>query len=303
MLAYFDGYNDPEQVRAFVTSFFKVRNPERDHLFILHHEEANNEVVAYLKTWPLEMLQMPHVTGHAYIDRFELFAQASSSWDKDGLFMACDIRDVVFQSNPFDALSMRLKSGVNAVFVNEAIDHREMWNGAMMQMAFPSEWKKMAKARVYNCGVLGGRQMFFMAICRTIFKMCARLPNLMENYGTATLIPDQAAYSMFINQTRAKVDGVTTSNADNFVCTMAVIHYELPHFWFKDGKICNHHGKEYAIVHQYDRFTPKLTYEEGNFKLEGFTGDVKLELRQAMESQMKTRYYWDEQGKKAEVNS
>lgn len=272
MLASFSGYKDVDKVRNFVESFQRYRSRE-DHLMIMTTEDEDNPVRQWLSQfYDIEVLQVPHYSGHPYYDRFKWFQEATVAWDSEELVMACDIRDVVFQDNPFKAVKDRLK--YDMIFVSENIDFREDWNGTMLKRAFPEWFDTMRMKPVYNCGVMMGKSKAFSDTCKEIFLMCQRAPewDVMINGESCWLVHDQAAYSILVNESKLKYKGTVTSNMQSLVFTAAPAGHDIKKAYVVGGKFCNNLGLPYAIVHQYDRLKEVVSYEEHQFML----GEDKL---------------------------
>ena len=291
MMAAYTGYKTKDKVENFVESFLKFKKAN-DHLVIIS-DENESEIDDYLKERQVETIKLPVYTGHPYNDRFLWFEQAAAAWHDDALVMACDIRDVVFQANPFDELQKRLK--YDMIYVSENIDFREWWNGHMMKAAFPENMEKMLMRPVYNCGVMMGKARTF---CKLMKMMNSTLQysnedGLVVDGKECMVIGDQAAYSLLINYEWPKTHGTVTSNIDDFVFTAAVAPYDIERIIIQDGKVCNDKGQPYTIVHQYDRLKEILNYEDGVFTLgpdkvtEGF-------LNTKVEGQEETRFFHKE---------
>jgi hypothetical protein len=81
------------------------------------------------------------------------------------------------------------------------------------------------------------------------------------------LVPDQAAYSILVNLGSWKAKGTVTSNTEGLVFTAATAPFDIKRAVVRDGFLCNHLGQRYTIVHQYDRLSEILNYDDGVFSL------------------------------------
>jgi len=287
MMAAYSGYKTVDKVQNFVESFLRFKG-DHDHLFIMS-DQSETEIDDYLKEKGVEHLKLPEYTSHPYNDRFIWFSQALEAWDEDGIVMSCDIRDVVFQGNPFNEVIKRMR--YDMLYVSENIDFREQWNGIMLKYGFPHLFEKMLMRPVYNCGVMAGKA----GAAKQMYKELFDLANSASSYAKfkdqeILLVPDQAAYSILVNLGSWKSKGTVTSNIEGLVFTAATAPFDIKRAVVRDGFLCNHLGQRYTIVHQYDRLSEILNYDDGVFSL----GPEKLTdgLLNLESDEKELRYYF-----------
>jgi hypothetical protein len=162
--------------------------------------------------------------------------------------LCVDIRDVVFQYNPFDWLKVHRKKSI--VACDEGICHDEEWNRFMLKQAFGHHAPDLP---VLNCGVIGGSPAEVSDICHSIYKMTVSLPKSAKHDGQDVMVvADQAAYSLLLKEKPVQKVG----NDKNWCLTMGMVAASMDvaeNLTVKHGQFLNPEGEVYAIVHQYDR--------------------------------------------------
>lgn len=167
-----------------------------------------------------------------------------------------DIRDVIFQKDPSNFKWV----GSDIFYPSECISFgNEPWNKNNLIQAFPEFYtEKINDWTVYNVGTVIG---FYKAM-----KLLSKMIYIMGNGRT---IPnDQAAFNIIANEVwRPQLN----TGVDNmgWACQCGVVldpekSHLLPYVHekefiptIKDGKVLNHYGQPYFLVHQYDR-NPEL---------------------------------------------
>jgi hypothetical protein len=106
-----------------------------------------------------------------------------------------DVRDVVFQSDPFVALRRFAATHPNFGFIasSESMRYRdEPWgNRNLMETFTPPVYEKYKDREMYNVGVLGGTRQAIQELAQTIFEMA---------HGRRIQIVDQSVFNFLINQ-------------------------------------------------------------------------------------------------------
>ena len=190
--------------------------------------------------------------------------------------LTTDVKDVVFQNNPFNWIR-DYDNGKNALLVgSENIRYEdEPWGRNNMQIAFGKMmYEEVAKKPIYCAGVIGGTRKTFSDLCLNIFLLCRGCPSTVPGGGG----PDQAALNLLLATTYSWATKLSV--LDGFVChagtTIDAIEAgsgEIGEQCLFDpskldgyrrslihngpsllnGQVSTAFGVPYSIVHQYDR--------------------------------------------------
>lgn len=243
VISAFSGYDDVAKVSDIVHSWNAVKK-EGDEFIVA---TAGEKTVCH------EFLQDQGVTlrwmntqGHPYHHRFAWYETLIQEQKENLSQVICvDIRDVVFQYNPFDWLKHHRKKAI--VACDEGICHDEYWNGFMLKKAFDTVETDLP---VLNCGVIAGSPYEVSDICHAIVKMTSNVPkSAMHNNQEVVVVADQAAYSLLLKDKNEQKVG----NEVNWCLTMGTAVETLPMITVDEGQFKTPKGDVYAIVHQYDR--------------------------------------------------
>jgi len=250
LISAFTGYDDVAKVSDIVHSWNAVKK-EGDEFIVATHGETN-VCHEYLEDRGVKLVFMKKAPKHPYHTRFWWFEHIINTHGQGASNVLCvDIRDVVFQYNPFDWLKFHRNKGL--VVCDEGIYHDEEWNGFMLKKAFPKHSKNPETLPVLNCGVIGGSPQSVAKICSRIGKMTDGLPFSTEYDGKEVmLVADQAAYGVMLKDRKEQV----VDNRSNWCLTMGMVAASLDvgdTLAVKDGQFLNPKGEAYAVVHQYDR--------------------------------------------------
>lgn len=188
-----------------------------------------------------------------------------------------DVRDVLFQGNPvlnpFEYVPDLMVGSENITYELEA------WNKNNMLLSFGQDLFEIMKKRIVNCaGVIAGNRQSLSSLFFNLYLICKSLPYHVEGGGG----PDQAALNLLLTQypydeqvgvyngdndwvchagttNHAIFDGVRENHMSYFFKNSPELYEELSHIpgrkspILKDGLVCNHEGRPYKILHQYDR--------------------------------------------------
>lgn len=147
-----------------------------------------------------------------------------------------DVRDVYFNSNPFDSIP---STSILATS-EEIIYEDEEWNKNHIHYNLGIIGLEILLNKpVYNVGVFGGGYKLIKEICADIYLMSV------GKYKVA----DQTSYNYLI-QTKYKKDTIFTDLKDNLAVHLHVINAGLVKFNLNNLS-------NYSIIHQYDRI-PEL---------------------------------------------
>jgi len=282
VIAGYSGYTTIDKVYNFVESFNAVKLP-CDDLLICYSGERT-EINDYLDNagcnYQIQQINVQEVSNSPYVHRFSWFADNIDSKKYEKVVCA-DIRDVVFQSNPFTWMFSNQKKGL--IVCDEGFCHKEeSWNKMTLQGAFPKEAHSMSDKNVFNVGVIGGDAVDVKWICKEVFKKCSEVKHRSHLYEGKYIdvVPDQVAYSILINTICDQRISQWCDNNDTWCLTLASVSLSTLMYNGVGGKICNPKGKEYCMIHQYDRHIDmglKYLPKQNEFT---FDGDLffKIEL-------------------------
>lgn len=157
------------------------------------------------------------------------------------------MRDVVFQSNPFEWLSQNL-CNKKLVSGSECILYKdEPWGRENMQQAYesyPSMYNDVMSGKdIQNVGLVAGHAEYMMGLCESIYYTGINRP---------IPIVDQAVYNVLLNQRVYKDITLFVGANDGWTFHAGTMCSQGPHIidndlWTPDT------SKKYVVVHQYDR--------------------------------------------------
>lgn len=193
--------------------------------------------------------------GSIYNKRFEDFAKVLNQ--NEGQFdrvVITDIRDVYFQTNPFDWMDANLSKSFAAV--TEGIAYRnENWNLVNLIQGFPDHADRLMNRIVQNVGILAGE-------ARTVADVCLAISFMTKASGFR--VSDQSGFNMLLSMEPYRSSAQWVKSEDGFCCQVGTFadpakiatfrpHLVEPEPKVVDGQIVTASGKPYALVHQYDR--------------------------------------------------
>ena len=170
-----------------------------------------------------------------------------------------DVKDVIFQYDPFPELDSRLKlSGKDLVFSSESMKYKdEPWgNQNLLETYGPYIYSKFKDNVIYNVGVLSGKSDAIRDLCLNIF---------LAAIGRPIKICDQSTFNVMINMHPYTEVSLYTKSEDGWACQLGTtadpskIDQFKPFLLEKSPKllgdqvVTNETELPYSIVHQYDR--------------------------------------------------
>ena len=222
----------------------------------------------------------PHVARFFYMWNFLQENQDAYNW-----VIATDTRDVIFQKNPVEWLYR--KTFLEDDYGREVINYKlvgaseglfykdEPWGNQNLLDTFGPIVHEVYKNKlICNVGTIAGRASYMKDLMNMIFQMSInrRIP-----------IVDQAVFNFIINQepyqsiffetwnhdawaiqlgTSSKaieagsgdIGKLVCANPDQMITYLKTYLDKQP--VFENGRVLNHNGEEFVIVHQYDRLDP-----------------------------------------------
>jgi hypothetical protein len=143
------------------------------------------------------------------------------------------------------------------MFASESIKYKdEPWgNENLMQTFGPFFHNIFKENEIFNVGVLAGRGFAMRDLCAIIFAMSTNRPIPIVDQSTFNFMISQEPYKTTSRYMRSETGwaaqlGTTAdpSKIDQFRPLLLEAEPQMI-----DGKVCTSEGKEFTIVHQYDR--------------------------------------------------
>jgi len=168
-----------------------------------------------------------------------------------------DVKDVVFQSNPCKWLDENLVEDKNLVFASESMKYKdEPWgNQNLFETYGQFIYERFKNNEIYNVGVLGGRASAMRDLCLNIFAAALGRPIPICDQSTFNFMISQHPYtdtSMYMKSEDGWASQLgTTGDPTKIEQFRPNLLESIPKFNGK--KVTTSKGKEFCIVHQYDR--------------------------------------------------
>lgn len=274
IIGVFGWYDDPKQVMPWVNS--AIRNTdENTHVvligvrpgknlseYLVEVEKQHQKKFFFLTDTDQEFEELSnkgqiHMLRFSYLTRF-----LTTPGYRYGMVITTDVRDVVFQSNPFSRLdSLMYRHGVPFVASSECIRIKnEDWNGSNIKKCFGFDvYHRLETHPVLNVGILSGTQQAVASICSTVYQL---------SLNRSDWVADQAAYNFLIHTNESlfldrvyisslndgySINAHVTSKPDEVSRFRPYLTCEPPYFDAAVGEVKNSEGMTFSILHQYDR--------------------------------------------------
>jgi hypothetical protein len=167
-----------------------------------------------------------------------------------------DVKDVVFQKNPIEFLEKECVNK-NLVFSSESIRYKdEPWGDNNLKETFgPYVYEQFKNEEIFNVGVLAGHGYAIRDLALNIFLSCINRPIPICDQSTFNVMISRNPYNSLSKYTRSEEGWAaqlgTTGDPSKSSQFDSVLLEPKPKL--KDGLITTSTGKEFYIVHQYDR--------------------------------------------------
>jgi hypothetical protein len=167
-----------------------------------------------------------------------------------------DVKDVIFQKNPIEYIEENL-GDKKLMFASESLLYKdEPWGNQNLLETFGSYFHSIFKNNlIFNVGVLAGRGDDMRDLACMIFNMSINRPIPIVDQSTFNLMISMAPYlytSLYLKSEDAWACQLGTT-ADPSKIEQFKPFLEEPSPRFENGKVVTSVGKEFTIVHQYDR--------------------------------------------------
>jgi len=166
-----------------------------------------------------------------------------------------DLKDVYFQSNPFDWLDKNLGDKKIVAGSESLIYKDEAWgNQNLMDTFGPHIYEQFKNCEIYCVGVLAGKPEYLADLFLHNYLLALRIPAALDQ-GTFNLLMQTYPYKDIVLYAKQK---------DGWACHAGTVAdpRKMPDFrpkllepepTYRDGIVYSSSGEPFAIVHQYDR--------------------------------------------------
>ena len=182
--------------------------------------------------------------------------------------VSTDVRDVVFQSNPFDYLEDKMNTTMHykGLFASsEVIKIKdEEWNRDNILKNFGEYfYNEIKENEVCNVGILAGRSETIKELCFYLYQFSLNRPDWVCDQAAYNVLLGTKIWSSTTHVTRLKdawaVNAHVTNKPDLVEKLKPYLLEKAPTI-SKEGLIVNSDGKPFVIVHQYDRVPEWMEY-------------------------------------------
>lgn len=185
--------------------------------------------------------------------------------------IACDVGDIYFQNNPFKWLENNIQDK-KIVVTSENIRYiNEDWGKENFKQTFgPLFYELYKEKEIYNAGILSGKSEYMKGLFLNIFQYS--LNRSVHN-------PDQAVLNFILNTEPFKSVTKFCSVNDGYGCSLGTsLDDNYNNNWqtyqkynildvpkFENNLVKTSNGKEFSIVHQYNRNKEIYNYIKEEF--------------------------------------
>jgi len=206
--------------------------------------DENKNLVYQNSQIPVHVERFVHI--YEFLDKFKDYRYVITT----------DVKDVIFQKNPSHWLEQNIGHN-NCVFSSESIHYKnEPWgNQNLLETYGPYIYEKFKDKEIFNVGVLAGTLEAIKSLSINIFQAAINRP---------IPICDQSTFNFLISQEPYLSKNLYTRSEDGWACQLGTtgdpskLNSFLPNLLesipkLENNKIVTSTGKEFTIVHQYDR--------------------------------------------------
>ena len=168
-----------------------------------------------------------------------------------------DVKDVIFQKNPSEWLEQNLSKEERLVFSSESMKYKdEPWGRENLTQCYGQGiYEDFKNNTIFNVGVLAGRGYAMRDLVLQLFLNCINRP---------ISIVDQAVFNVMVSRHPYLDSSMYTVSEDGWACQLGTTADPSkidsfrpfllePSPKMEGDKVLTSTGKEYIIVHQYDR--------------------------------------------------
>jgi hypothetical protein len=192
-----------------------------------------------------------------HVERFIHIYNYLQTHDDYRYVITTDVKDVIFQHNPSEAIDQELGARQLYLFASESMYYKdEPWGNQNLIETFGPFFHNIFKENeIYNVGVLAGRGHAMQDLAAMIFAMSVNRP---------IPIVDQSTFNFMISQEPYLSTARYCKSEDGWACQLGTTADPSKIQQFKPllleaspkmiaGNVTTSKGKDFTIVHQYDR--------------------------------------------------
>ena len=260
----FTNYNY-NQLKPWVESICEVM-PEAEKVMVVGQASEDTKTILVNKGFKLVEMAKANIPVHVL--RFlSIYDYLRLNWQDYNYVVTTDVKDVYFQSNPFDFLKERgvgIGGMPSLVAGSEGMLYKdEPWGNENLFQAYgPYVHELFKNNEIYNVGTIGGKSEYVKDMVFNIFTNAINRP---------IQICDQAVYNVLLNTQPFKSQTTFFKQADGWACQAGTtvdpskidsfrpFLTEAEPIW-EDGLVKTGQnsygtskGTPFCIVHQYDR--------------------------------------------------
>lgn len=243
------------QLKPWVLSI-KETMPDADKVMCIGN--ATTETREWLVENGFKLVDMPKMNVPIHVLRFlSIYDYLSQHWKEYEHVVTTDVKDVYFQKNPFEWLTVLNRTSTKLVAGSEGMLYKdEPWgNDNLMQAYGPYVHELNKNNKIYNVGTIGGKSEYVKDLVFNIFTNAIHRP---------IAICDQAVYNVLIQTQPYKSITYFAEQSSAWACQAGttVDPSKIGQFrpfltekepTFDDGIVKTCMGDTFYIVHQYDR--------------------------------------------------
>ena len=266
----FTNYNY-NQLKPWVESICEVM-PDAHRVMCVGN--ATDETKSILANKGFELVDMPEANIPIHVLRFlAIYDYLSKNWQKFNYVITTDVKDVYFQTDPFEWLdyyNIGVKDMKQLVAGSESICYKdESWgNQNLMETYGGYIYSKFKDNEIYHVGVLAGSSEYVKDLVFNIFTNAINRPIPIVDQAVYNVLIQTQPYKNVIHYTKqheawavqagtvadpTKIDGFRPNLTD-----LEPVFY--------DGIVYNSLNKPFCIVHQYDRVPEWREFVQKKFK-------------------------------------
>lgn len=243
------------QLKPWVLSAKEVAG---DNDVVLVTGKTSTQTIDWLKNQGVIIFPMTHVDGvPIHVLRFlSIYEYLRHNWAKYKFVVTTDVKDVYFQSDPFEHFENEIYIGstVKLIIASEGLRYKdEPWGDDNLKQSYgPYVYEQFKNNVIYNVGTFGGTSEYVKDMVFNIFTNAINRP---------IPICDQAVFNVLVG-TQPFKDVVRTTVSwaceAGTVADPSKIEQFRPKLLcyepvFKDGVVYTQDRHVFPIVHQYDR--------------------------------------------------
>lgn len=263
VLSSVQGY-DARSVDVWIDSLRSVGY--NDTVAVVVYKHTPPETTKFLESYEVEIITADSPTDHICTTRFGHYSMLlGSRYKTRERVLLTDIKDVVFQSNPFNDVNKYELQDCEIIVSGEGLAYKdEPWGRENFTAAFGQHTYELVKDReIINCGVFLGNVQYMQGLCQLVYKLALGVGRGVDSHHPGGGGYDQAALNFVLSTVGFSEAWISTTLAAQLGTTKDPNKIEGFRQKFVsgvvepvmiDGVVCDGFTNEpFEIVHQYDR--------------------------------------------------